>query len=96
MTELIYHIATTAVRFTGKLKKSSADQKLWLCGGARLAGSLLDVKLIDRLILKVNPVIIGNGIPLFDGNNKKDKLELEEIKSYKSGAVITNYRVLYV
>jgi len=44
----------------------------------------------------VNPVIIGNGIPLFDGNNKKDKLELEEINSYKSGAVITNYRVLYV
>jgi dihydrofolate reductase len=36
-----------------------------LCGGARLAGALYDE--IDELVLKVNPVVLGTGTPLFRG-----------------------------
>lgn len=35
---------------------------IWLCGGADLAGQLLDQ--IDEIHLKVNPVLLGEGIPL--------------------------------
>jgi dihydrofolate reductase len=38
---------------------------LWLVGGGTLAHSLLPE--IDRLVLKVNPWVIGAGIPLFAG-----------------------------
>ncbi|GGV19603.1 deaminase [Actinomadura cremea] len=38
---------------------------IWLVGGAELAGALYQE--IDELILKVNPVIVGTGIPLFGG-----------------------------
>jgi riboflavin biosynthesis pyrimidine reductase len=34
---------------------------VYLCGGGALAGSLLDAGLIDRLVLKVNPLVFGRG-----------------------------------
>ncbi|MGW5122928.1 dihydrofolate reductase family protein [Streptomyces sp. NPDC004069] len=38
---------------------------IWLAGGGKLAAALRDE--IDELIIKRNPVVIGTGIPLFDG-----------------------------
>ncbi|NHA69036.1 dihydrofolate reductase family protein [Phycicoccus flavus] len=38
---------------------------VWLCGGADLAGQLADE--VDELHLKVNPVTLGGGVPLFRG-----------------------------
>ncbi|RCK69933.1 dihydrofolate reductase [Desertihabitans brevis] len=45
--------------------KAEDGLDLWLVGGGRLAHSLLPE--IDRLVLKVNPSVIGSGIPLFVG-----------------------------
>lgn len=36
---------------------------IWLCGGGTLAGALLPE--IDELVLKINPVVFGRGVPLF-------------------------------
>ena len=36
-----------------------------LCGGTKLAGAVSTE--IDELILKIDPVLIGIGIPLLDG-----------------------------
>jgi dihydrofolate reductase len=41
---------------------------IWLVGGAELAGALYAE--IDELILKVNPVTVGAGIPLFSGQKE--------------------------
>lgn len=41
---------------------------IWLVGGAELAGALYPE--IDELILKVNPVTVGAGIPLFAGKRE--------------------------
>jgi dihydrofolate reductase len=45
--------------------KAQDGLDLWLVGGGTLAHSLLPE--IDRLVLKVNPWVIGAGIPLFAG-----------------------------
>lgn len=45
--------------------KAEAGQDIWLVGGGTLAASLLPE--IDRLVLKVNPSIVGDGIRLFAG-----------------------------
>lgn len=37
---------------------------IWLAGGAKLAGTLLPE--IDELIVKIYPVTVGSGVPLFD------------------------------
>lgn len=45
--------------------KDEEGLDIWLVGGGALAHSLLPE--IDRLVLKVNPSIIGSGVPLFAG-----------------------------
>lgn len=45
--------------------KDEDGKDIWLVGGGTLAHALLPE--IDRLVLKVNPSVIGSGIPLFAG-----------------------------
>ncbi len=55
-------VATDPVDHVRALKAEDG-LAIWLCGGARLAGTLIDE--IDRLVLKINPVTIGAGLPLW-------------------------------
>jgi dihydrofolate reductase len=71
--------------------KQEPGRDIWLCGGGVLAAAVFSE--IDELILKVNPVILGNGIPLFDGPVAEADLSLEEVKSYPNGFMLTRYRV---
>jgi dihydrofolate reductase len=87
-------VKENAVEFVRKLKLVP-DQKIWLCGGGQLAGSLLDAELIDELILKVNPVVIGEGIPLFGDSRKPIDLHLLDCKTYNSGVVLLSYQIKY-
>ena len=43
--------------------KAEDGLDVWLCGGGDLAGQLADE--VDELHLKVNPVTLGSGVPLF-------------------------------
>jgi dihydrofolate reductase len=83
-----------ALGFIENLKQQGFG-KIWLCGGGELAGSLLKNKLIDKLVLKVNPIIVGEGIPLF-GSVKTDlKLELVDMKQYSNGVIKPTYNIIY-
>jgi dihydrofolate reductase len=64
---------------------------IWLCGGGDLATALFPA--IDQMILKVNPVLLGSGIPLFAGVVKQTSLELIDSKAYSNGFVLLRYRV---
>ena len=65
---------------------------IWLCGGAQLAGALHAE--IDELVLKVNPVIVGSGIPLLRGPISPRRLELKAHSTFPSGVAIHHYRVV--
>ena len=73
--------------------KGEAGKDIYLCGGAELAGALFAENLIDELVLKLNPVIFGSGIPLFSGAIKQSALELAESKVYGNGVVLIRYLV---
>lgn len=75
--------------------KMKEDGKLWLCGGGKLAGSLIQHKLIDQLVLKVNPVMIGTGIPLFGSVKPSLNLELVDMKQYSNGVLKSTYNIIY-
>lgn len=47
--------------------KERPGRGIWLCGGGELAGILLQAGLIDEIVLKLNPLVIGDGTPLFAG-----------------------------
>ncbi|WP_026412807.1 dihydrofolate reductase family protein [Actinomadura oligospora] len=48
-----------------RLKAEDTGKDIWLCGGGRLAASLLPE--IDEIVLKSYPVVAGAGIPVFSG-----------------------------
>lgn len=62
-------------------------------GGAVIRG-FLAAGLVERLTLTRVPVILGKGIPLFDGTGPEVALELEESRAFPSGLVTSTYRVL--
>ena len=68
------------------------NQFVLLRGGGDLATALYPE--IDELILKVNPVLLGSGIPLFAGAVAQRALELAESKIYDNGFMLLRYRML--
>jgi dihydrofolate reductase len=67
-------------------EQSGAD--IWLCGGGALAAQLAGE--VDRMVLKISPVVIGDGIPLFAGPAPMD-LRLIESTCFESGVVVNEY-----
>jgi len=49
--------------------QQAAKTDVYLCGGGQFAGWLLDHGMIDELKLKLNPIILGQGVRLF-GDSK--------------------------
>lgn len=71
-------------------KEPGAD--IWLCGGGALAAALAEE--IDRLVLKVNPLVLGDGVPLFAGGHAPRRLELVDSLRFSSGVVVDEYGVV--
>jgi dihydrofolate reductase len=72
--------------------KDEPGKDIWLCGGGRLAASLVDE--IDELILKVNPILLGSGIPLFAGPVGPRGVRPVDHKIYPNGFGLLRYRWL--
>lgn len=75
--------------------KSEEGKPLWLCGGGELAGLLLDAHLIDELIIKLNPIVFGEGIRLFGSSTTQVRLDLLESKAYNNGMMRLSYAITY-
>lgn len=62
---------------------------IWLCGGGKLAAELRDE--IDELIVKINPVALGAGIPLFAGEFRPESLVLSGTRVFGTGTIMATY-----
>ncbi|MGI5185893.1 dihydrofolate reductase family protein [Dactylosporangium sp. CA-152071] len=62
---------------------------IWLCGGGALASQLVGE--IDELILKVNPVAIGSGVPLFAAPFKPMPFRLAGTRTFDTGVAFMTY-----
>jgi dihydrofolate reductase len=79
--------------------RTSGDRDIYLCGGGMLAGALLRANLIDCLILKVNPFVLGAGTSLFGEQGRKldiaRRFHPSEVRHHRSGVALLVYnRVL--
>ena len=66
---------------------------IWICGGGVLAGTLVEAGQIDELWLKINPIVLGDGIRLFNGKGVRRTMHLSETKPYPNGVVLMKYRL---
>ncbi|HEX8538810.1 MAG TPA: dihydrofolate reductase family protein [Cystobacter sp.] len=71
----------------------SVGKDIYLCGGGLLATTLFDAGLIDEVLIKVNPVMIGSGKALAPRLAQLVGLELLATKTYRSGVVLLHYNV---
>lgn len=77
---------------TVKELRAGAGKPIYLCGGGTFAGLLMDHGLVDRLVLKLNPVSFGQGIPLWRCKNPSiQRFGLEKRKEYENGLLLLEY-----
>lgn len=82
-------VAGDPVPVVRRLKEERAGRDIWLCGGGDLAGQLIGE--IDELVLKLNPVVLGEGTPLFSAPAARRHFALVESRPRKGGVVLLRY-----
>lgn len=70
--------------------KREAGLGIWLCGGGKLAGALIDE--IDEIVVKRYPVLFGGGIPMLAGPYRPTRFTLVDHRTFPSGAAVQTYR----
>jgi dihydrofolate reductase len=72
--------------------KQQDGQEMIAWGGAAFAQSLSRLGLVDEYRLILQPVVLGQGLPLFSGLGEPFQLELVDARVYDSGAALHVYR----
>jgi len=73
--------------------KQGEGEDILLFGSPTATHSLIQLNLIDGYWLFVNPIILGQGIPLFVDIKDKVKLKLLTTRQFTSGVTELNYTV---
>jgi dihydrofolate reductase len=71
--------------------REQAGKNILIFGSPSVFQSLLQSDLVDHYWIFVNPVIFGQGIPLFTGPTKKVKLKLLFAKQFSNGEIALHY-----
>ncbi len=85
--------------YTGDLQslvielKSREGKNIFVDGGAQLVNELLRLQLIDEMVISYIPVMLGDGIALFQGNMNETKWKLVSVKSFDTGLVQAKYKL---
>ncbi|MCF8379430.1 MAG: dihydrofolate reductase family protein [Bacteroidales bacterium] len=83
--------------YTGSLKelilklKDQRGKDIYCDGGAQIAHQMLKEDLIDELVISVIPIILGQGVSLFQSGLPELKLKLLRSKQYEKGLVQLHY-----
>lgn len=86
--QLIRHDLERAV----KELKDGADTDIVLFGSPGTCRQLIAAGLIDDYRLFINPILLGQGIPLFPIGAERAKLQLMSRQQYDNGVLAVHYR----
>jgi Dihydrofolate reductase len=76
-----------------KLKQQDGKNIL-IFGSPSASNSILNKGLVDEFWIFVNPILLGQGIPLFKDISERIKLSLIETKIFDSGVIALHYTKL--
>lgn len=82
-------VRSDPVELVRRLKREEGPEgkDIWLAGGGKLAGALIDE--IDELIVKSYPVSAGTGIPIISGAFRPTLFTPVQRKEFGNGAQVT-------
>ncbi|MDH6357017.1 dihydrofolate reductase family protein [Parabacteroides sp. PF5-9] len=72
--------------------RNQDGKDIWLVGGGKLVSMLLAADLIDEMQICYVPLILGNGILLFPGQDKGSKWKITGTNVYNSGMLKVDYQ----
>jgi dihydrofolate reductase len=73
--------------------RQEPGKDVWMMGGAEIIASFLDEGEIDRFLIHVIPVFIGEGIPLIAPRHRLVRLSLRSARTFPDGVVRLDYDV---
>ncbi|UPK69080.1 dihydrofolate reductase family protein [Chitinophaga filiformis] len=72
--------------------KSESGKNIYCDGGAEVINELLKSDLIDEFIISIVPVLLGNGIRLFQDGRPEQTLEFITAKTFETGLIQLHYK----
>jgi dihydrofolate reductase len=77
---------------TVKKLKSEPGKDMTVLGSGTIVTQLAEAGLIDEYEFMIDPVALGEGVPVFKGMKSKLDLKLVSSKVFKSGIVLLTYQ----
>lgn len=84
-------VSQPAEAFVARLKQTEGGS-IWLFGGGVLATALTDAGLVDEYVIAVQPILLGDGIPLWVAPHARTDLELVHARPWPGGIAELRYR----
>ncbi len=91
-TKFVTFIKENHTDFIQELKNKKGGD-IWLIGGGQINTLLLNTGLIDEIQVFVMPIILSEGIEIFEFLPNEILLKLVETKNFTSGAVLLKYEL---
>ncbi len=92
--EDVTFVKDNPIEFT-KALKNLQGKDIWLVGGGQVNTLFFNAGLIDEIQLFVMPIVIPEGIDLFEKIPIEKQMKLLGTKSYSSGVVELKYSLLF-
>lgn len=86
-------VAENPAAFVARLKALPGG-RIWLVGGGELNRTLWDAALVDEVRLFVQPVVLGDGVPLLPAPHARRPLQLAGSFAWPGGVQELRYRVV--
>ncbi|NGO14158.1 dihydrofolate reductase [Streptomyces sp. HC44] len=72
-----------------ELKQEGSEFGIYLCGGSKIAGELIDE--VDELVIKTYPLVLGSGMPMFGSGFALTEFTLDDVRAFKNGVLVRTY-----
>ena len=72
--------------------KAQPGKDLLLYAGAEIVSTFIRLDLVDHYRLRIHPVVLGSGKPIFTDSHDRINLKLGQATSSQNGAVVLDYR----
>jgi dihydrofolate reductase len=89
-TDGVIFYTQNVIELVEKLKAGNG-KNIFCDGGAQLINTLLEHQLVDELIMFKMPVLLGDGIRLFQSIPTQQKLKLKHAEFFNSGVIQEHY-----